>query len=66
MIESEFERGLFALRQEKLNQIAALGQKTYPNQYKTIHTIPEIRARYGEASAETLETERVHVSVPGG
>ena len=59
MIESEFERGLFALRQEKLNQIAALAQKTYPNQYKTIHTIPEIWARYGEASAETLETERV-------
>ena len=65
MIESEFERGLFALRLEKLNQIDALGQKTYPNQYKTIHTIPEIRARYGEASAETLETERVHVSVAG-
>ena len=33
MIESEFERGLFALRQEKLNQIAALAQKTYPNQF---------------------------------
>jgi len=28
VIESEFERGLFALRQEKLNQIAALAQKT--------------------------------------
>jgi lysyl-tRNA synthetase class 2 len=46
VIELEFECGLFALRQEKLNQIAALGQ------YKTIHTIPEIRARYGEASAD--------------
>ena len=57
--------GLFALRQEKLNHIAALAQKTYPNQYKTIHTIPEIWARYGEASAETLETERGHVSVAG-
>jgi lysyl-tRNA synthetase, class II len=65
VIELEFERGLFALRQEKLNQLAALAQKTYLNQYKTIHTIPEIWARYGEASAETLETERVHVSVAG-
>ncbi len=65
MFESEFERGLFALRQEKLNQIAALGQQTYPNSYKATHTIPEIRANYGETSAETLEAERVNVSVAG-
>jgi lysyl-tRNA synthetase class 2 len=65
VFESEFERGLFALRQEKLNQIAALGQQTYPNQYKATHTIPEIRAKYGEAAGETLEAERVNVSVAG-
>ena len=65
MFESEFERGLFALRQEKLNQIAALGQQTYPNQYVATHTIPEIRAKYGEATAEALEAERVNVSVAG-
>ena len=65
MFESEFERGLFALRQEKLSQIAALGQQTYPNTYKASHTIPEIRAKYGEAAAETLEVERVNVSVAG-
>jgi lysyl-tRNA synthetase, class II len=65
VFESEFERGLFALRQEKLKQIAALGQQTYPNQYIATHTIPEIRAKYGEAIGETLEAERVNVSVAG-
>jgi lysyl-tRNA synthetase, class II len=65
VFESEFERGLFALRQEKLKQIAALGQQTYPNQYIATHTIPEIRAKYGEATGEALEAERVNVSVAG-
>jgi lysyl-tRNA synthetase class 2 len=65
VFESEFERGLFALRQEKLKQIAALGQQTYPNQYISTHTIPEIRAKYGEATAEALEADRVNVSVAG-
>ena len=65
MFESDFERGLFALRQEKLKQIAALGQQTYPNQYKATHSIPEIRAKYGETTAEALEAERVNVSVAG-
>ncbi len=65
MFESEFERGLFALRQEKLKQIEELGQQTYPNQYKATHTIPEIRAKYGEATAEALDADRVNVSVAG-
>ncbi len=66
MFESEFERGLFALRQEKLKQIAALGQQTYPNQYICDRIlIPEIRAKYGEAAGEALEAERVNVSVAG-
>jgi len=65
VFESEFERSLFALRQEKLNQIAALGQPTYPNQYISTHTIPEICARYGDTTAEVLEAERINVSVAG-
>jgi lysyl-tRNA synthetase class 2 len=65
VFESEFERGLFALRQEKLKQIAALGQQTYPNKYIATHTIPEIRTKYGEATGEVLEAERVNVSVAG-
>ncbi len=65
MFESEFERGLYALRQEKLKQIEALGQQAYPNSYKTTHTVPEIRAKYGEATGEALEAERVNFSVAG-
>jgi lysyl-tRNA synthetase class 2 len=65
VFESDFERNLFALRREKLNQIAALGQQTYPNQYITTHTIPEIWAKYRAATAEELEANRVDVSVAG-
>lgn len=65
MFESEFERNLFALRREKLNQITALGQQTYPNQYIATHTIPEIWAQHREATAEELETNRVEVSIAG-
>ena len=45
MFESEFERSLFALRQEKLQQIAALGHAAYPNHYRTTHEIPALRAQ---------------------
>jgi lysyl-tRNA synthetase, class II len=65
VFESEFERNLFALRQEKLSQIAALGQSTYPNQYIATHTVPEIRANYGETTGEQLEADRVTVSIAG-
>ena len=33
MFDSEFERNLFALRQEKLQAIEALGQQAYPNRF---------------------------------
>ncbi len=65
MFESEFERNLFALRRDKLNQITALGQQAYPNQYIATHTIPEIWAKYREATAEALEANRIEVSVAG-
>ena len=65
MFESEFERNLFALRQEKLKQIEALGQRTYPNSFSATHAIPEIRAKYDAASGEHLEAERVNVAVAG-
>jgi lysyl-tRNA synthetase class 2 len=65
VFESDFERNLFALRQEKLQQIAALGQQAYPNHYRTTHTVPEICAQYGERSAEQLEQQRMEVSVAG-
>ena len=67
MFESEFERNLFALRQEKLAEIEKLGQAKYPNQYVATHTIPEVRAQWGETSAEELngtpEQPAMHVNV---
>jgi lysyl-tRNA synthetase class 2 len=65
VFESEFERNLFALRREKLNQITALGQQTYPNQYVATHTIPEIWAQHREATAEELEANRIELSIAG-
>jgi lysyl-tRNA synthetase class 2 len=65
VFESEFERSLFALRQEKLQQIAALGHAAYPNHYRTTHDIPTVRARFDTATAEQLEAERTNVSIAG-
>jgi lysyl-tRNA synthetase class 2 len=65
VFESDFERNLFALRQEKLKQIEALGQSAYPNSFSATHTLPEIREKYDAASGEQLEAERVNVTVAG-
>jgi lysyl-tRNA synthetase class 2 len=63
--DSEFERSLLALRQQKLAQAVALGQPAYPNSYAATHTIPAIRKDFGDASGETLEASRVTVAVAG-
>jgi lysyl-tRNA synthetase class 2 len=74
VFDSEFERNLFALRQEKLQAITQLGQAAYPNQFVFTHTIPEVRAQWGEVSAEALngtpdapppDSERPRVTVAG-
>jgi lysyl-tRNA synthetase class 2 len=65
VFESDFERNLFALRQEKLKQIKALGQTAYPNSFAATHTVPEIWAKYREASGEQLEAERAPVAIAG-
>ncbi|WP_263357582.1 lysine--tRNA ligase [Acidicapsa ligni] len=69
MFESEFERSLFALRQEKLQAITALGKSTYPNHYAASHTISAVRAEWGNTSTEALndapEGERPVVSIAG-
>ena len=65
VFDSEFERNLFELRREKLKQIEKLGQAAYPNQFPASHSIPEIRAKWGEATAESLEGSRVTVAVAG-
>jgi lysyl-tRNA synthetase, class II len=63
--DSEFEQNLFKLRQEKLQEIVKLGQAAYPNQFPASHTVPEVREKWGEATAEALEAPRVTVSVAG-
>ena len=65
MFDSEFERELFQLRRSKLEEIVKLGQAAYPNQFRATHLLPEVRAKWGEATAEQLEGERVNVAVAG-
>jgi lysyl-tRNA synthetase class 2 len=73
--DSEFERNLFDLRKAKLEEIEKLGQAAYPNRFPAsieenavtipLLTVPEVRAKWGEATAEELEATRTIVSVAG-
>ena len=65
MFDSEFERNLFDLRKAKLVEIEKLGQAAYPNQFPASHTLPQVRAKWGEVQAEELEAARVTVAVAG-
>jgi len=65
VFDSEFERSLFDLRKAKLEEIEKLGQEAYPNQFPATHTVPAVRARWGEAQTEELEANRVTVAVAG-
>jgi lysyl-tRNA synthetase class 2 len=65
VFDSEFERSLFDLRKAKLEEIVKLGQAAYPNHFPASHTVPEVRAQWGEATTEFLEAPRVMVSVAG-
>jgi lysyl-tRNA synthetase class 2 len=70
VFDSEFERNLFELRRGKLAEIEKLGQAAYPNRFpasgeEEAITIPEIRAKWGEATAETLDAPRTTVMIAG-
>ena len=65
MFDSEFERNLFDLRRSKLAEIEKLGQSAYPNQFPASHTIPEIRTKWGESTAEMLDSKRATVAIAG-
>jgi lysyl-tRNA synthetase class 2 len=70
VFDSEFERNLFELRRGKLTEIEKLGQAAYPNRFPASHTTPlstvgEIRARWGETTAEALDADRVTVAIAG-
>jgi lysyl-tRNA synthetase class 2 len=65
VFDSEFERNLFELRKAKLEEIEKLGQAVYPNQFPASHTIPAIRAQWGETQVEDLEAKPITVAVAG-
>jgi lysyl-tRNA synthetase class 2 len=65
VFDSEFERSLFDLRKTKLEEIEKLGQAAYPNQFPASHTLPAVRAKWGETTAEELEASRATVAVAG-
>ncbi|MBV8672030.1 MAG: lysine--tRNA ligase, partial [Acidobacteriaceae bacterium] len=65
MFESDFERNLFALRQDKLRQIEALGQPAYPNSFAATRSISDLRSAFDNATSERLEAERVEVAIAG-
>jgi lysyl-tRNA synthetase, class II len=56
---------IYEQRREKLKQIEALGQRTYPTKYDFTHTIPQIRIEYESKSSEELEKSRVNVRIAG-
>ena len=56
---------IYELRREKLKQIAALGQPSYPTKYEFTHTVPQILAEYSDQRAEQMENPRVPVRVAG-
>ena len=59
------DENIYKLRRDKLQQIEALGQRTYPTKYEFTHTIPAILAEYSPKSAEELENPRVEVRIAG-
>ncbi len=65
MFESEFERELYGLRQQKLRQIEALGQPAYPNSFAANTTVSEVQSRYSASTAEQLDQDRVAVQIAG-
>jgi lysyl-tRNA synthetase, class II len=56
---------IYEQRRDKLKQIEALGQRTYPTKYEFTHTMPEILDKYSAASTEELEKSGVNVRVAG-
>jgi lysyl-tRNA synthetase, class II len=59
------DQKIYELRQQKLKDIAALGQEPYPRKYPATHSVPEILEQFTPKAAEELEKERVEVAVPG-
>ena len=59
------DENIYRLRLEKLRQIEALGQRSYPTKYEFTQTIPQILDAYSDKGAEELEQPRATVRVAG-
>ena len=59
------DENIYNLRRQKLKQIEALGQESYPRRYDFTHVIPQVLAEYSEKTGEQLESPRVAVRVAG-
>jgi lysyl-tRNA synthetase class 2 len=59
------DENIYELRREKLKQIEALGQETYPRRYDFTHTIPQVLADYSDKTSEQLEAARIQVRISG-
>lgn len=56
---------IYEQRREKLKQIEALGQRTYPTSYEVPHTIGYVRDQYAKSTTEQLDLERPKVQLAG-
>ena len=56
---------IYQLRRDKLQQIEALGQQSYPRKFRFTHTIPGILAAYSAKSAAELDAARTTVGIAG-
>jgi lysyl-tRNA synthetase class 2 len=59
------DENIYELRREKLKQIKALGQETYPRRYDFTYTIPQVLADYSDKTSEQLEAPRIQVRIAG-
>jgi lysyl-tRNA synthetase class 2 len=53
------------LRRDKLKQIEALGQQSYPSKFEFTHSIPQILQDHTGKTGEELEKSRVDVAIAG-
>ena len=56
---------IYQLRRDKLRQIEALGQQSYPHKFQASKRIPEVLAAYSKQSGEELEKQKVEVRIAG-
>jgi len=59
------DENIYQLRREKLGRIEALGQRSYPHEYRFTHTLPAILEQFTPVTGEQLDAERVAVRVAG-